>query len=213
MNPLEYPESHIVNFVHHGGDADTHWRLRYYHALFEGGAASSPSLVRSTALAFVAGLGWAYAYLGRQHTIAPGWVYPHAYAPLALDLQHLLSEPVPRLLADIDAHLSFRDQMFDGFRTAVWKTATQIAWSRGEHPGPVFLELLLFAILPPASLERAVTAVDPKHVVTRSQASFMFPERCVLRTYLKDKGWECKAVLPAIDLGILGAAITSSTAS
>lgn len=211
MNPLENPESHIVNFVHHGGDADTHWRLRYYHALFDGGSASSPSLVRSTALAFVTGLGWAYAYLGRQKTIAPGWVYPHAYAPLALDLQNLLSEPGPRLLADIDAHLSDRDQTFERFRTAVRRAGTRIAWARGQHPDPVSLELLLFAILPPASLKRAVTAIDPQKVVgANSPAGFMFPERCVLRTYLREKGWECRAVLPALDLGILAAAITTT---
>jgi 5'-3' exonuclease len=214
MNPLEHPESHIVNFVHHRGDADEHWRLRYYHALFEGGAASSSSLIRSSSLAFLTGLGWAYAYVGRQRTIAPGWVYPHAYAPLALDLQHLLSEPVPRLLADIDAHLSARNQMFDKFRTAVRKAATQIAWARGEHPDPVFIELLLFAILPPSSLDRAVTAVDPRDVTgAQSQAGFLFPDRCVLRTYLRERGWECRAVLPPLDMDVLAAAITGAASA
>eukprot|EP00798_Chlamydomonas_sp_ICE-L_P023487 gene23487-biopygen11165 len=103
--PLENPESGIVDFVHHAA-CDVPWRRRYYNALFVGGAAGSAARIREAAMAYVAGLAWTLRYLGDQKLYSVGWTYPFDYAPLALDIQHFLSESTPHIIEELDATFS-----------------------------------------------------------------------------------------------------------
>eukprot|EP00798_Chlamydomonas_sp_ICE-L_P009866 gene9866-biopygen7051 len=117
--PLENPESGIVDFVHHAA-CDVLWRRRYYNALFVGGAAGSAARIREAAMAFVAGLAWTLRYLGDQKLYSVGWTYPYDYAPLALDIQHFLSESTPHIIEELDDHFSTLDRTLEHTCTTDW---------------------------------------------------------------------------------------------
>eukprot|EP00798_Chlamydomonas_sp_ICE-L_P017271 gene17271-biopygen26183 len=206
--PLENPESGIIDFVHHAS-CDDLWRRRYYNALFLGAAAGSAMRIREAAMAFVAGLAWTLRYLGDQKVCSAGWTYPYDYAPLALDIQHFLSESTPHIIEELDDHFSTLDRTLERFVSCVHKAASTMGLDTADRDQP-----FLFLILPPRPLASAMDGIMCSDAVTRSdECAFMFPSRYRLRTYLRERTWECHAIIPHVDLEVIGNALVKKACS
>jgi hypothetical protein len=204
--PLENPESGIVDFVHHAA-CDVLWRRRYYNALFVGGAAGSAVRIREAAMAFVAGLAWTLRYLGDQKLYSVGWTYPYDYAPLALDIQHFLSESTPHIIEELDDHFSTLDRTLERFVSRVHKSASTMGIDAVDRD-----QLFLFLILPSRPLASAVDVMCSDAVTRSDECAFMFPSSYRLRTYLRERTWECHAIIPHVDLDVIGNVIVRASA-
>eukprot|EP00798_Chlamydomonas_sp_ICE-L_P031912 gene31912-biopygen5715 len=182
--PLENPESGIVDFVHHAA-CDVLWRRRYYNALFVGGAAGSAARIREAAMAFVAGLAWTLRYLGDQKLYSVGWTYPYDYAPLALDIQHFLSESTPHIIEELDDHFSTLDRTLERFVSRVHKAASTMGIDAVDRD-----QLFLFLILPSRPLASAVDVMCSDAVTRSDECAFMFPSSHRLHTCTTDWGYD-----------------------
>eukprot|EP00798_Chlamydomonas_sp_ICE-L_P009004 gene9004-biopygen8888 len=182
--PLENPESGIVDFVHHAA-CDVLWRRRYYNALFVGGAAGSAARIREAAMAFVAGLAWTLRYLGDQKLYNVGWTYPYDYAPLALDIQHFLSESTPHIIEELDDHFSTLDRTLERFVSRVHKAASTMGIDAIDRD-----QLFLCLILPSRPLASAVDVMCSDAVTRSDECAFMFPSSYRLHTCTTDWGYD-----------------------
>jgi 5'-3' exonuclease len=151
------------------------WRQRYYHYLF-GDADAAREATRS----YVAGLAWAMAYM-EQRCLSPGWYYPHAYAPTALDLHRALLDP-----ADVCAHTE--RAMAEAERAMAH---AERAMAHAEHA-----QLQLLMVLPPASARTLIPELMPLMEDPALGCAHMFPSSFRVATYLRDKLWECTPLLP-----------------
>ena len=147
------------------------WRMRYYHYLF-GSAEDVPGI----ALRYVGGLAWALAYMG-QRCMSTGWHYPHAYAPTAMDVMHLLTADGDTTLpGDVAAHMDATEREFDA-----------------AFP-PHLLQRRLLLVLPPSSAKTLIPAAIWEAAVRETPHAF--PDGFRVATYLRDRLHECVPLLP-----------------
>jgi hypothetical protein len=147
------------------------WRMRYYHYLF-GSAEDVPGI----ALRYVGGLAWALAYMG-QRCMSTGWHYPHAYAPTAMDVLHLLTADGDTTLpGDVAAHMDATEREFDA-----------------AFP-PHLLQRRLLLVLPPSSAKTLIPAAIWDAAVRETPHAF--PDGFRVATYLRDRLHECVPLLP-----------------
>ena len=216
--PVHHPDPEVVHFVSPGSAG---WRTRYYFALFD--TIQDSTDIREVCTSFLAGVAWTLRYLGLQEIRSVGWLFPHAYAPTMLDIYHLMCEPPERVASLVKRAFSERDAAALMFREAAEK-ASALTTSVREDQKMSVLQCHLLLILPPSSLRRLLecplkeegggltsTAYDfiSRAIQRGSDTEFMFPTNFKLKTYLKEKVWECKPSLPGLDMRMLRDLLTA----
>eukprot|EP00798_Chlamydomonas_sp_ICE-L_P029486 gene29486-5833_t len=216
--PVHHPDPEVVHFVSPGSAG---WRTRYYFALFD--TIQDSTDIREVCTSFLAGVAWTLSYLGLQEIGSVGWLFPHAYAPTMLDIYHLMWEPPERVASLVKRAFSERDASALMFREAA-ERASALTTSVREDQKRSVLQCHLLLILPPSSLRRLLecplkeegggltaTAYDfiSRAIERGSDTEFMFPTNFKLKTYLKEKLWECKPSLPGLDMRMLGDLLTA----
>ena len=153
------------------------WRLDYYHYLLDP-SADSPC-VEYACRQYLEGLQWLVDLYFHQAIHAPGWYYSYNYSPTILDVYNYMTSQLSELPV---AHAP---------------AALKAAYARHEIPDT---ELLLLAILPPASLPDDLRPVssDPRYGVVH-----LFPRSFPLQMYLRRQAWECQPLLPQVDVQLL----------
>jgi 5'-3' exonuclease len=153
------------------------WRLDYYHYLLDP-SADSPC-VEHACRQYLEGLQWLVDLYFHQAIHAPGWYYSFNYSPTILDIYNYMTSQLSALPA---AHAP---------------ATLKAAYARHEIPDT---ELLLLAILPPASLpvDLRPIATDPRY-----GAVHLFPRSFPLQMYLRRQAWECPPLLPQVDFQLL----------
>ena len=180
------------------------WQARYYHTLF--GGMSDTKDVRAVCEAFLAGLAWTLKYLGTQEVVSVGWHYPHAYAPSMQDLYNFLCEDEVVCIAAVECNFYNRDTRFARFRNAVARRMH----ARNTTDECVRLQCYLLLILPPSSIARLIEDSSIMVGEVAAQADFMFPNGFRIQTYAKEKMWECRPILPPLDLSMLANILSTS---
>eukprot|EP00798_Chlamydomonas_sp_ICE-L_P005474 gene5474-biopygen4699 len=136
-------------------------------------------------MVFVAGLAWTLRYLGDQKLSSVGWTYPYDYAPLALDIQHFLSESTPHIIEELDDHFSTLDRTLERFVSRVHKAASTMGIDAVDRD-----QLFLFLILPSRPLASAVDVMCSDAVTRSDECAFMFPSSYRLHTCTTGWGYD-----------------------
>jgi 5'-3' exoribonuclease 1 len=178
--------------------------------------------VRAACLSYVSGLAWSLAYF-QQRCMSHGWYYSYAHAPSCVDLALCASEP--GISQSVSEALEQSHVEYERFYAGVDVDL------RGQCPGPgpcqgpgqdirpapiedrVRRSAHLALVLPPSSAR--LIPSSPVRRVMRSAALgcvHMYPVKFRLSTYLKEKTWECKPVLPHVDMDVLRRGIADGIA-
>jgi 5'-3' exoribonuclease 2 len=161
QQPDTYPQYHKHMPAIQGRD----WRAKYYAGLFSPG--SAPEAIASD---YADGLCWVHAYYFK-HDASMTWYYPHAYSPLASDVQF-------RTLANTEK--------IKHTRHSIYNALVQNC------------ELQLLAVLPPSSSSLLKDASRMNDVALG--CAHFYPTHFAIHTFLKTYLWECSPVLPTLEL-------------
>ena len=146
------------------------WRAEYYKSIFDANITLDSSVISSAVLSYIKGIYWTYEYYKRRD-IDHMWFYPYNYPPTIKDIaNNALASNKPEFKKD-DKNGYF-----------------------------VNSNIQLLIVLPKES-RHLLSDKNKKYMDDISAGLYhMYPEKYVIKTFLKTHLWECAPILPNINL-------------